>query len=339
VTIQVPTPGTGVLYCHDPLVFNNGGNPPQLLQVTSSAQCDNVFRVGSNRPTWLIDLDYKPTPDILIYAKWARGYRQGGINSNNLGIETWGPEKVDTFEGGAKTSFHGAISGYFNFAGFYNNFTGQQLSVTAYPNANYSQLIGPAQGIVNAGKSRIWGFEVDASVSPFAGFRLDVGYTYLNTKLISFTQPPPNPIYLPFTPGEAPGGPLSLSPKNRVTVTGTYTLPLDESVGKISFGATFTHTDANRAVADSSSPYVAPLNGFGGSPGFAILSASNLLNLNANWNSVMGEPVDLSFFMTNVTNEKRITFPSQSLPVDGGDGGHLNAPRMYGFRLKIHFGD
>lgn len=30
------------------------------------------------------------------------------------------------------------------------------------------------------------------------------------------------------------------------------------------------------------------------------------MNLNASWESILGSPLDLSFFMTNATNEKRI---------------------------------
>ena len=64
-----------------------------------------------------------------------------------------------------------------------------------------------------------------------------------------------------------------------------------------------------------------------------------MLNLNASWNSVMGMPVYLAFFMTNVTNEARIVFPTQSWATFGGDGGHVNEPRTWGFRLKYRFGD
>ena len=81
----------------------------------------------SKEPTWLIDLDYKPIPDVLIYAKWARGYRQGGVNPSNIGLETWEPEKVDTYEVGTKASFSGALRGFINIAAFYNDFTNQQL--------------------------------------------------------------------------------------------------------------------------------------------------------------------------------------------------------------------
>jgi iron complex outermembrane receptor protein len=193
--------------------------------------------------------------------------------------------------------------------------------------AAFPGIVPPAQPIVNAGQSRVWGIEVDASVSPFEGLRLDVGYAYLNTLLQSFT-PPPLPIYyVRLDPTADVGQALALSPKNRVTVTGTYTLPLPESVGKFSVGATFVHTDANRAVSPRTSP------------NFYLLKASNLLNLNADWRSVLESPVDLSFFMTNVTNQTHFVYPATALFTIGAEGGHVEPPRMWGFRLRYHFGE
>jgi len=271
-------------------------------------------------------VDFKPTEDILLYAKWARGYRMGSITNNSIGFETVGPEKVDTYEIGAKTSFRGAVPGYFNVAAYYNNFRDQQLTVNSTIKPEWLGIIPPAAPNVNAGKSRMWGIEVDAAVKPFKGLSIDVGYAYLNTKLQEFTAPPLPIYYSQLFSATEVGGPLALSPKNRVTVTGTYTLPLDESIGHISFGATFTHTDANAATSPEASPLLYKIK------------ASDLLNLNADWRSVMGTPVDLAFFMTNVTNESRILFPTQSWNTFGGDGGHVNEPRMWGVRVKYRFG-
>lgn len=333
------TPGIPTFICQNRVLFNGGDlSIPKI--VNNSSECSSTFKLSSSRPTWLIDLDFKPTEDILLYAKYLRGYRSGAINTNNVGLELVQPEKVDTFEIGAKTSFRGAVSGYFNIAAFYNDFTDQQLAVNSIinrgPNGDpalghrgsidFQGVIPNAQPIVNAGKSRIWGIEVDASVRPFEGLKLDVGYAYLNTKLKSFTQPELPIYYAALLPSATVGEPLALSPKNRVTLTGTYTLPLDESIGDISFGASFTHTDATPAVNELISPT------------FWKLKASNLLDLNANWRGVMGTTIDLAAFMTNATNEKRILFPGGAYSFLGIEGGHLNLPRMWGFRVKYSFG-
>jgi iron complex outermembrane receptor protein len=326
ININIPTPGTAVYSCQNVVQFNVGGDirKPLIVDGPLSAQCDNVLHENSKRPTWLIDLDYKPTDDILLYAKWARGYRQGAINSNNLGLEIARPEKINTYEGGLKASFRGPVPGYFDITGFYNNLTDQQLAVNSVVAPEFQGSVPNAQPILNAGKSRTWGIEVDTSLSPFKGFKLDLGYAYLNTKLLEFTQPVKPIYYSLLLPSADVGQALALSPKNRVTVTGTYTLPLDESVGRVSFGATFTHTDANRGISPSAAPNY-------------LLPAANLLNLNVDWNSILNSPIDLSFFMTNATNQKLTVYAAATYLTNGQISGQINQPRMFGFRAKYRF--
>ncbi|HEX8031459.1 MAG TPA: TonB-dependent receptor, partial [Vicinamibacterales bacterium] len=116
-TVLVAPPGGISFYaCNDARA--NGGVAPTAAnekfacRVSTGQSFTTGFGAGtsikapkSNKPTWLIDFDYKPTPDTLIYAKYARGYRQGGINFTNPFLETWEPEKLDIFELGAKASF------------------------------------------------------------------------------------------------------------------------------------------------------------------------------------------------------------------------------------------
>lgn len=324
-----PAQGGGLqdVVCNDSLRFftlgANGVRGP--LPVTDRSQCRNEAKSKSERPTWLIGADYKPTEDILLYAKWARGYRQGGVNMSNVGIETWGPEKVDSYEVGAKTSVRGeALQGYFNISGFYNNFTDQQITANLVGRNNSGFAGGTA--IVNAGKSRIWGVEVDASATVLRNLRLDLGYTYLNTELKSLTLPSiENTPFISITASAELGGPLSFSPKNRLTASATYTLPLDESVGEVSIGATFTHTDSQRATA----PAVSPLY---------LLPATDLLNLNFDWKDVLGSPFDLSAFVTNVTNEIYPVGLTSSMNTAGWETVLIGQPRMYGLRVRFKFG-
>ncbi|MBV1688568.1 TonB-dependent receptor [Novosphingobium sp. G106] len=322
-------------YCQNVLLFNkapagvtvNSSNVNQYALFTNNPNDCNVTRqISSKRPTWLIDLDYKPTDDILLYLKWARGYRAGSVTSNSVGFETVGPEKLDLYEVGAKTSFRGTVSGYFNIAGFYNDFHNQQITINPTVSAAYQGVIPSNSPNINAGHSRIWGVEVDSSFKLLEGLQLDVGYTYLNTKVLQITVPPAPIFYDNVNPTANVGDPLPLSPKNTVVVTGSYILPLSESVGRLSLSATFTHADANRAESPNSSPLY-------------LVSAQNQLNLNVDWHQVLGNPFDLAFYMTNVTNQGRILFPGSGFQTIGADGGHVNQPRMFGFRLKYRFGD
>jgi iron complex outermembrane receptor protein len=327
--IGFPAANTPVYFCSNTArVRNADGTFPVFLAPNEHDRCNVTFTAKSDKPTWLINLDYKPNSDILLYAKWARGYRAAGVNSANIFFESWGPEKVDTYEAGAKTSFRGSWArGYFNIAGFYNDFRDQQIQHSLI-RAPTSPLLG-GFAIINAGKSRIWGIEVDSAVTFFDSLRIEAGYTYLNTKILKLDPvvltPEEQLFWLRVPPNSAENGQLGLSPENRVTVTGTYTLPLDKSIGDISLGATFIHTDSQIALSPQATP-------------FYRLPASDLLNLNASWNNVLGKPIDLSFFMTNTTNAKFPVSVVNAWGSYGFEGVLVNEPRMWGFRLKYHFG-
>lgn len=167
---------------------------------------------------------------------------------------------------------------------------------------------------------------MEASLSPVSGLRFDLGYTYLRTKLIDFDIPvlPPESPFATINPSAVKGSVLALSPKNRLTLTGTYTLPLDETIGEVSLGATYTHTDEQ--VGNASSP-------------LGLLPATDLLNLNVNWKEAFGQPVDLAFFVTNVTNEVYPVQTNGSITTAGFDSFVMGQPRMWGFRLRYSFGE
>ncbi len=317
IQVTFPTPNVPRGTCANTVRF------PGVVTL-NPADCDSgEFAQKTSRPTWLIDLEYKPVEDVMLYAKYSRGYRQGSVNPSIIGLETWGPEKVDTYELGLKSSFTGAVRGYFNVTGFYNDFRDQQLSLVA--TGRIAGVPG-TQVIVNAGKSRIYGVEVDASVTPFDGLKLDLGYAYLNTKLQEFVTPSLSNLG-PYNPPASPtlGGDLPLSPHHRVTATATYRLPLDESIGRISFGGTFTYTARQETQINSPSP-------------FRTLPSSKLVNLNFNWESVAGAPVDLALFVTNLTKEETYLNTGNSWN-NGYEAVVANVPRMYGLRLKYRFGD
>jgi iron complex outermembrane receptor protein len=177
--------------------------------------------------------------------------------------------------------------------------------------------------IVNAGQSTIKGFEVDSAVTLFNSLDRSAGYSYLDTKVKKLTIPV-SPIFdlLPLV-GE--GDPLPQVPKNRLTLSAKYTLPLDESLGKLSIGGTFVYTDKQFFNKNS------PAN-------LKYLAASNIVNLNVNWDHVAGQPIDLAFFVTNLTNKVVPVVNSGEWSFYGYETVQYGAPRMWGFRLRYSFG-
>jgi iron complex outermembrane receptor protein len=338
LSLQTPKPvlaiGAGGSFC-----TNVDAAPPT---------CEQSISESSSAPTWLIDLEYKPIQDVMAYVKYSRGYRTGGITLQvPTLLQTFKPEKLDAYEVGAKTSWSGAIPGLFNVAAFYNDFSDQQTFINLDPKPGFS----PATAIANAGQSRIYGVEVEFAIQPFKDFTLSGGYTYLNSRINKINLPT-LPANVPYTITGAPqvGDPLLFTPPNKFTLTGAYVLPLDPSVGKVTVSATYNYTDvqpANNATRDPVSgngPCSGALDATGNLInrgklcGMALLGTRHLLDFNLNWDQVLQSPVSLSFFMTNVTNDRYYYINSSAFDTNGYVMAGIGAPRMFGVRLRYDFG-
>jgi iron complex outermembrane receptor protein len=292
--------------------------------------CNSHQRVTSDAPTWLLDLEYSPIQDLMAYVKYSRGYRQGSVNPfAPSGFDTFLPETVEVYELGTKTTFRGRVPGTFNVAVFYNDFAQQQLDYSLVSTFGLPQTTA----IVNAGTSRMYGAEIEASLRPFQNFRLDASASYLSTKILNEHSVTGTALYDQVIPTSREGGPLSYSPKYKATVTGTYTLPLPETVGTVEFAATYAFQSAYSTFAPEQSigGVVVPVP-------FATVDRTNLVNLNLNWLRIFDGPVDASFFVTNLLDETYVQTASGTLPTLGFDSRVLGTPRMFGGRLKLRFG-
>lgn len=282
----------------------------------------------SEEPTWLLGVDYTPAEDILLYAKYTRGYRQGGLNiAAPEGLQTYGPETVDTYEIGAKTTFAGALPGQFNIAAFYNDFKDQAIQVGVLPPGAPGSTV-----ISNIGKSTIWGVEIDGAVQLFDGFLLSASYAYLNTEVVSFVDPSTDPRFDDFraiggvvsNANAVEGDPLPFAPENSLTLTADYRLPLDASLGEAHAIVSYIYTDEMQTTSPSFSP-------------FGVLDEYDLLNMNFNWNGLLGSPLDASVFVTNALDEEYTTFVSGNWNSIGFETRYVGQPRMYGMRLRYNF--
>jgi iron complex outermembrane recepter protein len=346
--VVTPEPnGTGPRSFRCSRAFGGTAPPGLTLQdAVGGTFCTRSFVQKSSEPTWLLGVDYEPNEDLLLYAKYARGYRGGGINEANLLAETWDPEKLDTYEVGVKATFRGPIRGNVSVAGFWNEFRDQQASVfipqctntPANPNPACTQpAFTGINGIQNVGKSRIRGIEADAMILLHEDVRLEFGYAYLDAKVTGGSVPFCNPAAFDCARASflTAGTTLPFAPKNRITAGLTFFLPIDESLGRLSLGGNFVHTDKYFSSHSNDAAFAAGRVPFNAS----IAPATDLINLNMNWKGIGGSPLDLAVFATNVTNEKYHVAAAGGISTFGAEYVFLGEPRMYGVRLRYNFGD
>ncbi|HEY4546514.1 MAG TPA: TonB-dependent receptor [Pedomonas sp.] len=131
-------------------------------------------------PTLVVN--YKLDEEINAYAKYAKGFKSGGFNGEAADPRElqnpYGAEKVDAYEVGIKSRlFDNRLS--LNVAGFWNESKDMQMSV-------FTATGGTASYVLNAGKARVRGIEVEMTGQLADGLTLVGSLAYMNTKYKEF---------------------------------------------------------------------------------------------------------------------------------------------------------
>lgn len=160
-------------------VFQNG--------VAPFADADLAHNSGSKKFrafTGNLSIDYRATDDLNFYARVARGYRSGGFdarqNTTELPLTPFNSEKIWSYELGAKTKLGNRVR--INMAFFYNLYTDQFVTVPVP--VGEGQSFGSI--VVNAGKTRYYGFEVDGKALIADGFELDGAFGYVKADPVTY---------------------------------------------------------------------------------------------------------------------------------------------------------
>jgi iron complex outermembrane receptor protein len=133
-------------------------------------------RTTSEKTTYHAAIDWQRTPTNLNYLKFDTGYKAGGFTD----IGQYGPETIAGFELGSK-----------------NRFLDNRLQVNLdayayeYKDQQVSQAVTTAAGavgtnIVNAGKTRIWGAEIESIAALTPRDQIDLFIGYLHSRFQDF---------------------------------------------------------------------------------------------------------------------------------------------------------
>jgi iron complex outermembrane receptor protein len=152
-----------------------GAGPVMLNAATGYAQ--RTLHLTNGAITGEADIDWTPDPSLLVYGKYARGYKSGGWSTYTLGAnpETQ-PEYVDSFELGAKKS---TSQFTVNADIFYYNYYNEQTPLTIQ-DPNTKQLI-PL--LFNIPLVHDYGFELSGNWRPTDDLIFNLTYSYLSATI------------------------------------------------------------------------------------------------------------------------------------------------------------
>jgi iron complex outermembrane receptor protein len=262
-------------------------------------------------------VNYKLSPDHMIYARYARGSRPGGFNQS---LDTYNPETVDSIEGGVKTSWMDRRL-TLNLAGFYYKYKGiQRQTSVAYDDDGDGVTDRFARPTTNAGAAHAYGLELEMNAQPIDGLNLNFGLGYLDAKYDSWDDADIiGSVQVPISNATLP---VFQAPKWTINAGISYEIPVSEEgvIAKITPSANIYHKSSH--YTNTEAQPVSFENGY------SLVSAALRLEGPDNKYAV-------TFFGENLTNAYFI----QNGGTLGGLGAYVQEgrPRTYGVRLEFQF--
>jgi outer membrane receptor protein involved in Fe transport len=239
--------------------------------------------------SWRTGLDWEPNHSSLFYFNVSKGYKAGSAGVlpglTNFEFLPVTQESILAYEAGFKATVIEHIL-HVDGAIFYDDYTNKQLIGRA---VSFPNIFGAKQALVNVPKSRIEGAEAQVILTPIKGLTLNVGATYIDSKVQgSFIN-----YNLLGVKSDFGGEAFPYTPKWEVVADAEYKFPISERLTAFC-GGTITYHSATVA-------------GFAATP-YLNIDAYTLIDLRAGvqtndgrWKLVaFGDNVTDEYYWTNV---------------------------------------
>jgi iron complex outermembrane receptor protein len=271
-------------------------------------------KIAPSRFNWRLGADWHVTPEVMLYASAATGFKTGGWNTSLVtSLAAVGPvasEDITTYEAGLKSQWLDRTL-TFNLSAYYSNYRNIQAAASI-PCTDSSCLSPSISVYLNIGDAKIYGAEAELIMRPSSDFTVDLGLALNHNRLsspasVTISGVPLDGKKLSNTPAVAVGGGMTWQPK----------LNGGDS-GSLIFGTDFKFQSHVFFRPDNT-----PL---GAQPAYVIVGAR------AGWKSSSGLTVEV--FATNLFNTEYFVSQTTVGEVAPATWGR---PRQLGIRGSMQF--
>jgi len=286
------------------LIFNPGSGAPVGVLVQSR----NTWNDLSPR----VVVDYKFTPDVMVYGSVTKGYKAGGYNSVQIGSH-FAPEKVLNYEAGIKTVFPGPNL-LLNASTYYYRYDNRQ-SLTLDPNSAGS---GVPRYLVSSTNQQANGVEVEMQWQPNTSFRLGFNGAYIDATYRDAVAPS----------GAKLDGQPTGEPKYSFAANLAY-IWHDVANGELEFDLNHAYRGKSRCNNDSQLQGTCQI-----SPNFTVGAARQSTDARLGWSSAK-DRWGVALYATNVFNKRYVNGVNNiTTSVFGTPFASITPPRMWGIELR-----
>ncbi|MFC4314316.1 TonB-dependent receptor [Steroidobacter flavus] len=336
----------GLRYTHDKKKFtwiNGPHETPELDQIVAGLQqagvldpetaaglrfADIVFAVDTppggltKTDSWddvspRLVLDYKVTPNVMVFGSLAKGYKAGGYNSTEVGSE-FENEDVWNFETGIKSVFPD-VGVTLNASAYYYIYNNKQAIALA-ADVEGSDI---PQYVIDTSDEKAWGVDVDAQWRPVDQLRLFANLAFIDATFKDKTTRGEDPLDLS---GEPTGEPyLSAS------LGASYGWALGAS-GDVELSGRYAYRGKSRCNQDSERQGTCALQSV-----FQVNEATNRVDLRLAWTSA-NDTFGLAAFVTNVLDDQYVTGINRiTADTFGTPFASISEPRQWGVEATVSF--
>jgi len=302
----------------DMVTRNPDGSPNNCNIVIHDNNCHTQVNSHFSSYGWNLGLDYQWTPKTLLYVRAGNAYRPGGTNlAVPEPFNKFQPEHVTDVELGVKTDYDLAedVHGRTNAAIYHTDYKAIQVSqVVTIPSPVAGQPPSAQQIQTNAASATLEGVELEQSFTLPYGFELQAHGSYIYTHYDSYPQ-----VF-----GQVGSPPFNYIPLFQFAVTPTYHVPIDPAWGELSASISWFWYGHQ-----ATSPLEKEI--------LNVMPHYQNFDLRADWTNMFGQPIDLGFFITNLTDNLHIVGEIPLWTSLGFSSVAYNPPRMFGFTLKYRF--
>jgi iron complex outermembrane recepter protein len=262
-------------------------------------------------------LDYKVTPNVMVFGSLAKGYKAGGYNSTEVGSE-FENEDVWNVETGVKSVFPDA-GVVLNASAFYYIYENKQ----AISLANDVAGSDIPQYVIDTSDEKAWGIDVDAQWRPVDQFRLYANVAFIDATFKDKVTRGTDPLDLS---GEPTGEPYLSA-----ALGASYGWALG-ATGDLELSSRYAYRGKSRCNADSERQGSCARQST-----FDVGEATERLDLRLAWTSA-NDTFGLAAYVTNALDDQYVTgINNLTTETFGTPFASISEPRLWGVEATISF--
>jgi iron complex outermembrane receptor protein len=297
--------------------------PPEAYRFS-----DIVFQVDTpadgitSKDTWndvspRLVLDYKVTPNVMMFGSVAKGYKAGGYNSVEVGSQ-FNNENVWNVEAGVKSLFPDARV-MLNASAFHYIYNDKQ-AIALVDNVAGSDV---PQYVIDTSDEQAWGVDVEAQWLPADHVTLSANVEYIDTTYKDKVTRGTDPIDLS---GQPTGEPYLTAALGASYGWGLGTL------GDLNLSGRYSYRGETRCNDDSVRQGACALQA-----SFEVGEAQQRLDLRLAWTS-LNEKYGLAAYVTNVLDDQYVGGVNNiTTDTFGTPFSLISEPRMWGVEATVAF--